>query len=99
MEPDADFCEQQLAAFFSVDDADAVLDHGPVSAEPFDRTPERAAGSDDVLDEEHAVPAIQLPFELFFRPVFLRSLAHHDVRLAARQADRGGHGDRAELDA
>src|SRR5439155_916166 len=99
MESDADFCEQQLAAFLSVDDADAVLDHGPVSAEPFDRAPERATGRDDVLDEEDPVPAIQVPFELFFRPVFLRSLAHHDVRLAAGQAHRGGNRDRAQFDA
>src|SRR5205807_6665569 len=71
VESDADFCEQHLAAFLSVDDADAVLDHGPVSAEPFDRATERATGRDDVLDEEDPVPAIELPFELFFRPVFL----------------------------
>src|SRR6266566_5769270 len=60
VESDADLCKQQLAAFLSIDDAHAVLDHGPVSAEPRDRAAERAAGRDDVLDEEHAVAAIQL---------------------------------------
>ncbi len=90
---------QQLAAFLSVDDADALLDHGPVSAEPFDRATQRATGRDDVLDEEHTVAAIQLPFELLFRPVFLRGFAHHDVRLVAGQAHRGGDRDRAQLDA
>src|SRR5439155_5029017 len=96
---DADLGEQQLAAFLAVDDADALVDHGPVSAEPFDRAPERATGRDDVLDEEDPVPAIELPFELLSRPVLLRGFAHHDVRLAAGQAHRGGNGDRAQLDA
>src|SRR5207253_5887987 len=51
MESDADFGEQQLSALLSVDDADAVLDHGPVSAEPFDRASARATARDYVLDE------------------------------------------------
>src|SRR5207302_5344237 len=75
----ADFCEQQLAAFFSVDDADAVLDHGPVSAEPFDRATERATGRDDVLDEEDPISVVQFALELVLRAVFLRSFANHHV--------------------
>src|SRR5439155_25278525 len=98
VESDADFGEQQLAAFLSVDDADAVLDHGPVSAEPFDRAPERATGRDDVLDEEDSISAIELSFELFFRPVLLRGFAHHDEGLPARQANGGSNRDRTKLD-
>src|SRR2546430_1575422 len=99
MEPHADLREQHLAAFLSIDDADTVLDNGAVSPQSFDRAAQGPAGRDDVLDEEHAIPPPQLAPELMLRAMFLRGLAHHDVRLAARQADRRGEGDRTELDA
>src|SRR2546421_9312707 len=99
MEPHADLREQQLAAFLSIDDADTVLDDGAVSPKPLDRAAQRPAGRDDVLDEEHTIPATQLALELVLRAMFLRGFAHHDIGLAARQADRRGDGDRTELDA
>src|SRR5207302_3345724 len=50
VESDADFCEQQLAAFLSVDVADAVLAHGPVTSATYDRYTEHATGTDVVHD-------------------------------------------------
>src|SRR3989449_2326055 len=99
MEPHADLREQQLAAFLSIDDADTVVDDCAVSPKPFDCPAQCPAGRDDVLDEEHTIPPTQLALELMLRAMFLRGLAHHDVWLAARQADRRGDGDRAKLDA
>src|SRR2546427_1124986 len=99
MEPHADFREQQFAALLPIDDANTVLDDGAVSPQPLDRAAQRPAGRDDVLDEEHTIPATQLALELVLRAMFLRGFAHHDIGLAARQADRRGDGDRTELDA
>src|SRR6267143_6642968 len=99
MEPHTDLREQHLAAFLSVDDTDAVFDDRAMTPQPLDRPAQRPAGRDDVLDEQHAIPATQLALELVLRPVFLRGLAHHDEWLTARQTDRGGDRHRAELHA
>src|SRR2546423_2663565 len=99
MEPHADLREQHLAAFLSIDDADTVLDDGAVSPKPFDCPAQCPAGRDDVIDEDHTIPPTQLALELMLRAMFLRGLAHHDVRLAAGQADRRGDWERTELDA
>ena len=70
-----------------------------MAAHPFDRGPQRPAGRHDVFDEQDAVAAIQVAFELVLRPMLLCGLADHDVGLAADQTDGRRNRDRAELDA
>src|SRR5712691_1652810 len=98
VEADADFGERFLAALLPVDHRHDVLDPRAVRPQPVDGASQGAAGRDDVLDEEHAVPAVQLPLEVFLRPVLLRGFPHHEERLPAREADRGGDRHSAELD-
>src|SRR3989454_507447 len=69
-----------------------------VRPQPVDGDSKGAAGRDDVFDEQHAVPAVQLPLEVFLRPVLLRGFPHHEERLPAREAHRGGDRHGAELD-
>src|SRR2546425_4171983 len=98
VEADADFGERFLAALLPVDHRDDVLDPRTVRPQPVDGTPQGAASRDDVFDEQHAVPAVQLSLEVFLRPVLLRGFPHHEERLSAREADRGGDRHGAELD-
>src|SRR2546422_3170290 len=98
VEADADFGERFLAALLPVDHRDDVLDPRTVRPQPVDGASQGAAGRDDVFDEQHAVPAVQLSLEVFLRPVLLRGFPNHKERLSAREADRGGDRHGAELD-
>src|SRR6059058_3529036 len=83
---------------FPVHDAHAVLDDRPVLAQPIDRAAQGAAGRHDVLNEQHEIASVQLAFEVVLRAVFLRGLAHDDVRRIAREAHGRGNRDRPEFD-
>src|SRR3989441_5486966 len=98
VEAAAVFGERFLAALLPVDHRHDVLDPRAVRPQPVDGASKGAAGRDNVLDEQHAVPAVQLPLEVFLRPVLLRGFPHHEERLPAREADRGGDRHGAELD-
>src|SRR3990170_4887922 len=90
VEPHAGLREEHPASLLAIDDADAFFHDRAVASQALDRASKRPTGRDNVLDEEDALAIRQVPFEILLRPMLLRRLAHHDVRLAARQADRGG---------
>ena len=89
--------ERVRSTLLAIDHADRCPTDEPGLPERLHGLLRRASARDDVLDEAHLFPGLELAFDPVLGPVALRLFADDEERQAAGERGRRSEGDRPEL--